>query len=245
MELYLIFIIFIIVIIVIVLFPVRKIESEPISNPSIIFQSDNEWLLTWKQDVDGQPTITALARDNELPEIFSYTDPVVINGNGRAIVTMRLSHDQELIGNTAIIILDLNGFSIATIAHNISCIDENVLILTQRGPIKAKYITLEDSLLQLDGTYSKILEIRFNFFEGYMYRTPNNTKFTYWHPIKFPGEEKYTVAGKHDMLQTILTSGYVYHFRLEKMTDDILFDNDNVVAESLNSLRHGEEVPRL
>jgi hypothetical protein len=126
---------------------------------------------------------------------------------------------------------------------NVSCILENVLVLTNRGPLKAQDITIKDSLLQLDGKYKKIKRIDASLAYDDLFKC-GDVILTGWHPIRKFNESEYKIARIHEGFKKYKGSGNVYNFMLESETDDILFWNSDIIAESLNDYPHGVQVKR-
>ena len=146
-------------------------------------------------------------------------------------------------GNDITFTVSSSGKS-ASVTQEVSCILGSCEILCLRGNILAKNIVLEDSFKQLDGSYKQVKSIKRNIYNGMVYKSIFGTTVTEWHPIRFPGE-KFIVAKEHPLLAHITVENVeVFHFQLENDKDDILFANDTLIAESWNSLPHGEEVIR-
>ena len=132
--------------------------------------------------------------------------------------------------------------SITTI---VSCIYSESNIKTLRGPVLAKDVVVGDSLLQLDGSFKIVKSVKRDLNSDFMYKS-NDAIFTKWHPVRYPNESKYVVAYQHpSLLKVDLGAVEVFHFELENFTDDILFEFDDIIAESWNYLDHGVEVSRV
>lgn len=233
----LLMIVILVILIILVIMPGRKIWDVA-NQPN---GSASDWLLTWKQTGADIPTITALAGDGNAPQIFTVDTPTIVNGHGSVNVNVYLTPEQEMISNQVTVTLNLHGQTATTIITDIACLDGDTLISTLRGWVKASDIHLGDACLQLDGRISRVIEITQDFLDGYIYQY-QNSKVTYWHQIRLLHETQYVVAGRHPGLVPIRFTGPVYHFRLEKITDDLVLPG--LIAESLNDLPHGQEVVR-
>lgn len=125
----------------------------------------------------------------------------------------------------------------------VTCVFHSVKIKTNNGIKMAKDIILEDKLEQLDGTYKSITKIEESFATNDLWAY-QDVILTGWHPVRFKGENEYTIVKHHTNFEKTTFNGKVYNFQLESYEDDILFENKFLVAESLNDLSHGEKVIR-
>ena len=208
-----------------------------LSNPGVS-GSGSTFTITWKQSVAGIPTITATS----LSVITEFSPgPITVQaGNGSCVILVRANPNPA----NVIVTLTLQGYSLQFTLVDVACIDENVLIQTMRGPVKARDVCKEDQFLQLNGSYSKITEITCSPCSEQMYAI-GSCLFTYWHPVRMPNESAYVVAGMHPLLKIIPAAHRtVYNFRLESEEDDILFTEHTIIAESLNDLPHGQALVR-
>jgi len=120
----------------------------------------------------------------------------------------------------------------------VTCFVGDVLIATSKGPKMAKDIELDDEIIQQEGV-SKVKRIVSHMITNQCKKQDkrifqkDGLKVTYWHKVKFAGEEEMVIAGEHPLMTEIFPEEEfrVYHFELEH-PDHILMVEDAIV-ESL------------
>jgi hypothetical protein len=131
-----------------------------------------------------------------------------------------------------------------SVTANVMCILGTCLLQTADGGKEARRVNVGDFLLQQNGVPKRVTSVKTSMNFRPMYKS-SEAYVTEWHPVKYSDEPNYVVAKEHPLLTKVdLGPVAVYHFELENLTDDILFVNDSLIAESWNSLPHGVAVLR-
>jgi hypothetical protein len=204
--------------------------------------------LTWTSESRGPFTITATAGNTQCTTgTFtqsgcwqSFDSPTNSGNNWTAS-----GKTYNSLGGDVEFVISAPDASNGNVVAAVSCIHEECLIKTLLGPKKAKDVMEGDLLAQLDGTFRNVRSVKTSYNSEALYRS-ENAVVTKWHPVRFPDETKYVVAHLHPLLEEVfLPPSVVYHFELENQTDDILFEDDILIAESWNNLEHGVEVQRF
>ena len=191
---------------------------------------------TYKCD-SSSDTITAIRLDT----MFDIADLCLSNKvkNGS-----NCSFDYSYALGSTDVVMTVEGKGSFTVT-GVQCIFEDVVLKTM-PPKLARDVTMEDTFLQLDNSLKKIKSIKKTLIEQSVLYEYQGAVVTEWHPVRLPDEKKYIVAKHHPLMTKVFVkNGFVYHFELENFTDDILFENSPLIAESWNDLPHGVEVNRL
>lgn len=169
---------------------------------------------------------------------INFNTPTEINGSWTAS-----GKSYNRTGND--VTFDVQGpINTESVTANVNCILETCLIKTVSGAKQARHVKSGDYLVQLDGLPKRVMSIKSSFNHRPMYKS-KEAFVTEWHPVRYINETQYVVAREHPLLTRVdLGTVVVYHFELEKITDDILFANDSLIAESWNNLPHGVPVLR-
>jgi hypothetical protein len=111
-------------------------------------------------------------------------------------------------------------------------IHEDSYIKTLLGPKKAKEVVEGDLLAQLNGTFRNVRSVKTGYNSEALYRS-EMAVVTKLHPVRFPDESQFEVANLHFLLEEVyFPPSVVYHFELENESDDILFEDDILIAKS-------------
>jgi len=130
----------------------------------------------------------------------------------------------------------------ASVNISVPCFVGHVLLETAEGAVAAKDIVVGSRMLQPDGGYSEVVEVKnsilteeTNAEDRRLFADPEEKMVvTFWHKVKFPGEQEEVRAGEHPLLHEV---HYplplpVYHFKLENpKKDKILIHETEIVAE--------------
>jgi len=136
-----------------------------------------------------------------------------------------------------------NAGSVGTINLSNPCFLGFVPLMTRMGAVAAKYIGVGMEMLQPNGTFSRVLGIKVstvthaggNFENDRLFADEDEKMVvTYWHKVRFEGEEDEVKAGSHPKLHEVFREFPfdVYNFVLESYKDKLLVADTTIIAES-------------
>lgn len=136
-----------------------------------------------------------------------------------------------------------NAASVGTINLSNPCFLGFVPLMTRMGAVAAKYIEAGMEMLQPNGTFSRVLGIKVstvthaggNFENDRLFADEDEKMVvTYWHKVRFEGEEDEIKAGDHPKLHEVFREFPfdVYNFVLESYKDKLLVADTTIIAES-------------
>lgn len=201
--------------------------DEPFSGP---------WNLTWTEtNVLGRSVTVTKGEEtynesiSELgPGSCTFTDPQ--SGPGTYEITITV---QGCDGLTAFASLNIS----------VPCFLGCVLLTTRNGPVMAESITVGTEMLQPDGSYRKVVELRKNTIkddhlgkDSELYADESEKCIvTWWHKLRFGDEKEEVRAGEHSRMHRVHREYPfdVFHFKLEHpVTDKLLVHDTDIIAES-------------
>lgn len=163
----------------------------------------------------------------------------IVQGSATAILV-----NSYPIRTVRVTLYSLNDVFTAFADLNLSnpCFLGEVLIKTLVGPQQVKDLLIGSQLLQIDGSYSKIVDIKKSVISDV--QSDNNHRIfadsdnklmvTYWHKMRFLDEPEEIMAGEHLKLREIKKEFpfEVFNFVLDHYSHKILIHDSNIVAES-------------
>jgi len=138
----------------------------------------------------------------------------------------------------------------AEISFSVSCFLGRVELQTRDGLLAAEKVVLGTEMLQPDGSYSKVVQVKkttvtaqsANKDSRLFADDTEKLVVTSWHKVRFPDELVETKADEHPRLHEI-TQEYpfdVFHFQLEKFAHKILVSDTGIVSESFIPINPSE-----
>jgi hypothetical protein len=175
---------------------------------------------------------------------------VVFDAGGTALVveagfaTLLIDPVGSLGPSRTVTVTVIGNGSTASATINVSnpCFYGSVKIKTRLGAMTADAIRVGDEILQLDGSFSKVTQVKKSICdhkssdENHRLFADESEKLivTYWHKIRFMDESEEIKAGEHPKLHEVFREMPfdIYHFKLESYKHKILIDDSDIVAES-------------
>lgn len=213
-------------------------NSPPSSNPTIA-------TLTWNESNVFSRSIIVL--DNSLADVTSTALTTLLPGY--AVVTYQ-SADPYGSYYVTITVNNEKASASAQISFSVSCFLGRVELQTRDGLLAAEKVGLGTEMLQPDGSYSKVVQVKkttvtsqsANKDSRLFADDTEKLVVTSWHKIRFPDELVETKADEHPRLHEI-TQEYpfdVFHFQLEKFAHKILVSDTGIVSESFIPINPSE-----
>ena len=214
------------------------VNPPPSSNPTIA-------TLTWDETNVSSRSIIVL--DNSLADVTSAALTTLLPGY--AVVTYQNTHPYGSYYVT-ITVSSGNASASAVITFSVSCFLGRVELQTRDGLLAAEKVVLGTEMLQPDGSYSKVVQVKkttvtsqsANKDSRLFADDTEKLVVTSWHKVRFPDELVETKADEHPRLHEI-TQEYpfdVFHFQLEKFAHKILVSDTGIVSESFIPINPSE-----
>ena len=214
------------------------VNAPPSSNPTIA-------TLTWNESNVFSRSIIVL--DDSLVDVTSTALTSLLPGY--AVVTYQ-SADPYGSYYVTITVNNAKASASAQISFSVSCFLGRVELQTRYGLLAAEKVGLGTEMLQPDGSYSKVVQVKkttvtsqsANKDSRLFADDTEKLVVTSWHKIRFPDELVETKADEHPRLHEI-TQEYpfdVFHFQLEKFAHKILVSDTGIVSESFIPINPSE-----
>jgi hypothetical protein len=207
--------------------------------------SDTIATLTWNESNVFSRSIIVL--DNSLADVTSTA--LTSLSPGYAVVTYQ-NTDPYGSYYVTINVNNAKASASAQITFSVSCFLGRVELQTRDGLLAAEKVGLGTDMLQPDGSYSKVVQVKkttvtaqsANKDSRLFADDTEKLVVTSWHKIRFPDELVETKADEHPRLHEI-TQEYpfdVFHFQLEKFAHKILVSDTGIVSESFIPINPSE-----
>jgi len=168
---------------------------------------------------------------------------------GYAVVTYQ-NTDPYTTYSVTITVSSGNASASAVITFSVSCFLGRVELQTRDGLLAAEKVVLGTEMLQPDGSYSKVVQVKkttvtaqsANKDSRLFADDTEKLAVTSWHKVRFSDELVETKADEHPRLHEI-THDYpfdVFHFQLEKFAHKILVSDTGIVSESFIPINPSE-----
>jgi len=219
------------------------------------------FFLTRNNNVPVQPTITNLSIVNGTgtpDQTLEWTEAGAVRRTVTLTPTIEGDSISDIVSGSAkanlannpttrtlrVTLYSLNDVLTAYAEVNLSnpCFLGEVVVKTIEGPQQVKDLRIGSQLLQVDGSYSKIVDIKKSTVlhvqsddnHRIFADSENKLMVTYWHKVRFLDEPEEIMAGQHLKLHEI-TKEFpfeVFNFVLDHYSHKILIHDSNIVAES-------------
>ena len=196
--------------------------------------TNGPWTVTWTESAG------VTSREAYITPVTEYTPTISGLSNGSCTITENGGGFQQY--SLHVTVSNIFSSDMASGYISVSCFLAGVLLITRDGPVAVEKLTIGIEMLQPDGTYSKIVELK----NGPLTTSdPEEDRrifadeeekciVTFWHKVRFTDETEELKAGNHPRFHEIFRELPVdiYHIRLERpITDKVLVYDTNIIAE--------------